>query len=397
MEEFKLNDNLSSKYLNTLNKGLTAASVALPSPQTKAAINTARLTLRVTKKIKDKPEIFETYLAVIIFSVVLIGALSISILVAAFVSAVTMKEVGFRSGSPTAICDTPDNLLPIFMEAQSKYNVSWAVLAAIAKIESGYGQGKVYLERNGISPAGAVGFMQFMPTTWSGGTNPKASNNPANPTWDDDPASIANYGGYGTDGDGDGKADPYNPIDAVFSATNYLKANGFETDVRKAIWHYNHAEWYVNDVLALAASFSSTYVPIGEGIWPLPKEYTNIVSPFGNRVHPIYKDVRFHEGIDIEAPVGTLIFAVKDGRVVTSCWKGGYGKCVELDHGNCTTLYGHLSEILVPVNNNVKQGDIIGKVGNTGLSTGPHLHFGVYINGQPCNPEEWLKVGTGNY
>jgi len=392
-----LNNSASSKYLNALDKGLSAASIALPSPQTKAAVTATRKAIQAVEKIKNKPEIFETYLTIIIFIVVSISVLTISILVSIFVPTVAIKETGFRSGSPTVMCDAPDNLLPVFMEAQNKYNVSWAVLAAIARIESGYGQGEVYKKRNGVSPAGAVGFMQFLPTTWSGGNNPKASNNPDNPTWDDDPVSITQYGGYGTDGDGDGKADPYNPIDAVFAAASYLKANGFETDARKAIWHYNHADWYVNDVLALAESFSSTYMPIGDGIWPLPKEYTNITSPFGNRNDPLYGDIRFHEGIDISAPEGTPVFAVKSGRVVTACWKGGYGKCIEIYHDDCITLYAHLSEILVPENGEINQGDIIGKTGSTGKSTGPHLHFGVYINGQFCNPEEWLKAGTGNY
>ncbi|MCD6119274.1 peptidoglycan DD-metalloendopeptidase family protein [bacterium] len=112
-----------------------------------------------------------------------------------------------------------------------------------------------------------------------------------------------------------------------------------------------------------------------------------ITSGFGYRIHPIYKRRKFHTGIDIGAPYGTPIKAGGDGKVIFADWRGGYGKCVIIDHGNkIATLYGHMSKILVSKGQNVKAGSIIGKIGSTGLSTGPHLHFEVRVNGKPVNP-----------
>jgi len=275
------------------------------------------------------------------------------------------NEAGFRSGAPTAfaVADIPVEYMPIFLKAQSKYDVSWAVLAAIAKTESAFGQNM------GPSDAGAIGFMQFMPDTWNK---------------------------YKQDGNSDGEFDPYDPWDAVFSAANMLQSNGFAEKPEKALFAYNHAGWYVREVMELASTYSATMIPVGNGTWPLSSKYIQISSAYGMRQHPILKEYRFHDGIDIPAPTGTPVFAVQDGRVDWDRAKGGYGLCVVLNHGSCKTLYAHLSEISVQVGVMVKAGEVIGYVGSTGLSEGPHLHFSVYVNGQPCNPEEWLAVPSGN-
>lgn len=112
-----------------------------------------------------------------------------------------------------------------------------------------------------------------------------------------------------------------------------------------------------------------------------------IVSGFGYRFHPIFKRVKFHYGVDISAPSGTPIRAVADGVVVFSGWRRAYGNTVILDHGNgLATLYAHCSRLLVSEGEVVKQGQVIGLVGSTGLSTGPHLHFEVRRYGKPINP-----------
>lgn len=112
-----------------------------------------------------------------------------------------------------------------------------------------------------------------------------------------------------------------------------------------------------------------------------------IVSGFGYRIHPIYKRKKFHMGVDISASYGKPIKAGGDGKVVFADWRGGYGKCVIIDHGKgVSTLYGHMSSISVANGDVVKAGSIIGKIGSTGLSTGPHLHFEVRINGEPVDP-----------
>lgn len=120
-----------------------------------------------------------------------------------------------------------------------------------------------------------------------------------------------------------------------------------------------------------------------------------ITSPFGWRTHPIFKSKIFHSGIDYGVPYGTPIKAANSGKVIYSGWYGGYGKVVIIDHGSCTgapttTLYAHMSQQKVAVGDNVTRGQIVGLVGTTGYSTGPHLHFEVRINGKPQNPNNYL-------
>ncbi len=122
-------------------------------------------------------------------------------------------------------------------------------------------------------------------------------------------------------------------------------------------------------------------------ILPVEKKYANIVSHFGMRLHPILKIRRMHEGVDFSAPYGSNIYATGDGIVKESRYSGGYGRLITIDHGfGYTTRYAHLSKILVRRGQKIKRGDIIGKVGNTGLSTSSHLHYEVRINNKPQNP-----------
>ncbi len=112
-----------------------------------------------------------------------------------------------------------------------------------------------------------------------------------------------------------------------------------------------------------------------------------VTSGFGNRFHPILRISRLHAGTDFGARSGSPIFAVADGTVISASYSGGYGNRIILDHGGgLTTVYAHCSSLAVRAGQTVRQGQRIGAVGSTGLSTGPHLHFEMRINGRPVNP-----------
>lgn len=112
---------------------------------------------------------------------------------------------------------------------------------------------------------------------------------------------------------------------------------------------------------------------------------------FGNRVDPINGKVRFHAGLDLAPGLGARVVAAQDGAVTWAQVRSGYGRLIILDHGHgLTTWYGHLDQILVKPRQIVKKGDLIGKVGQSGRATGPHLHFEVRLNGQPQNPLLYL-------
>ncbi len=118
------------------------------------------------------------------------------------------------------------------------------------------------------------------------------------------------------------------------------------------------------------------------------KNLTRIASGFGYRIHPVYKTLRMHTGMDFTAPRGTPIYATGDGKVIKPRnGMSGYGRYVVIDHGyGYKTIYAHMSKVIVRPWQRVKRGEIIGYVGNTGVSTGPHLHYEVLKNEKPVNP-----------
>ncbi len=120
-----------------------------------------------------------------------------------------------------------------------------------------------------------------------------------------------------------------------------------------------------------------------------------ITSPFGWRIHPIFKSRSFHSGVDIAGPYNGGVRASNSGRVIYVGWYGGYGKVVMIDHGKIngipvTTLYAHLNSFDVAKGQMVSKGQIIGREGTTGYSTGPHVHFEVRLNGKPNNPLHYI-------
>ena len=122
------------------------------------------------------------------------------------------------------------------------------------------------------------------------------------------------------------------------------------------------------------------------------KDLTRIASGFGYRIHPIYKTAKFHEGIDFTAPVGTDIYATGNGTVQSVEYASrGYGNHVIINHGfGYQSLYGHMSKIKVRAGQKINRGDVIGVVGNTGLSTAPHLHYEVIRQGAKTNPIKYF-------
>jgi murein DD-endopeptidase MepM/ murein hydrolase activator NlpD len=120
----------------------------------------------------------------------------------------------------------------------------------------------------------------------------------------------------------------------------------------------------------------------------------DLSSPFGMRMDPFLKGPAIHTGIDMRGDTGDPVRATANGTVTIAGVNGGYGKMIEIDHGNdIATRYGHLSEIDVKVGQIVKLGQIIGKIGSTGRSTGPHLHYETRIDGEAVNPEKYLRAG----
>jgi murein DD-endopeptidase MepM/ murein hydrolase activator NlpD len=136
-----------------------------------------------------------------------------------------------------------------------------------------------------------------------------------------------------------------------------------------------------------AASLSDRVAHI-PSIQPVSEKHLRVMaSGYGYRVDPVYGTTRFHEGMDFSAPIGTPVYATGDGTVTHASWESAYGNLIEINHGyNYTTRYAHLSQIEVKPGQAVKRGDLIGKVGNTGKSTGPHLHYEVRLRGVAQNP-----------
>ncbi len=149
------------------------------------------------------------------------------------------------------------------------------------------------------------------------------------------------------------------------------------------------------DVLMAALESNGSQYVGGTFAWPAPGYYT-ITSPYGMRLHPVIKSYRNHSGMDIGAPMGSYAIAANDGVVTKSMYSNSYGNMIMIDHGGgVTTLYAHGSELIARVGDKVKRGDAIMKVGSTGWSTGPHLHFEIRINGQTIDPYPYV-TSNGN-
>jgi murein DD-endopeptidase MepM/ murein hydrolase activator NlpD len=137
----------------------------------------------------------------------------------------------------------------------------------------------------------------------------------------------------------------------------------------------------LNDWVRLAAAPS---------LWPIQGR---IMSSFGEREDPFNGEGAFHRGVDIQGNFGQPIHSPADGVIVSADFRGGYGRTVVVDHGNgITTLFGHMSGFAVSLGQHIQRGDVIGFVGQSGRSTGPHVHYEVHINSTPVNPYKYLRT-----
>lgn len=208
-----------------------------------------------------------------------------------------------------------------------------------------------------------------------------------------DPAAFAGEEGVGGPQKSD-LAEFRKLLDAKASEIKETTLNNsikrMEEESRKRLSSYNEITLYLADRHNGARATPS--------IWPTAGRIT---SPFGYRVAPLENASDYHTGIDIANEAGTPIYASADGVVRHSGWAQGYGMCEVLDHGfGYSTLYGHMSELLVKEGTPVKRGQIIGRMGSTGTSTGNHLHYEVWTGGVPRDPMKYLQVGakeTGNF
>jgi hypothetical protein len=192
----------------------------------------------------------------------------------------------------------PPFLLPIYQAAGIEYGIRWEVLAAINEIETDYGRNL------NVSSAGAVGWMQFIPSTWRM---------------------------YGTDANEDGRKDPYNPVDAIFAAARYLSAAGYEDDVRRAIFAYNHADWYVDSVLLRARLIAG-----------VPADLVGSLTGLTEGRFPVYARARYADDLAER----DLVKRVKAGQNAANLVESADGR-------RSIGIYTHLGAPVVAVNDGV--------------------------------------------
>lgn len=175
--------------------------------------------------------------------------------------------------------------------------------------------------------------------------------------------------------------------DLIDSLNSDIKA--LEAQEKKMEADYNSLKSELNKTLS-SSSTASVYTGNGKFTWPSASS-TRITSGFGKRDKPNAKATSVHRGIDIGAPMGSNVLAAEAGTVVTAGYNGSYGYYVTINHGGgYVTLYAHNSRLLVSKGDTVKRGQVIAKVGSTGNSTGPHIHFEVMVNGVCQNPTKYF-------
>lgn len=185
---------------------------------------------------------------------------------------------------------------------------------------------------------------------------------------------------------------------------NYaMKLSDKERELQQQIEKYKAEQEEIEKQIAAAINWAGTFslqFTNGVMIWPVAMKGTYITSGYGIRRHPIQGVYKNHAGLDISGAgiYGAPVVAASEGMVIFAGVMGGYGNCVMISHGDgLATLYGHGSEIIAQIGQTVKQGDIIMKVGSTGVSTGPHVHFEIRKNGVAVDPIPYLNGTITNH
>ncbi|CAH0497869.1 M23 family metallopeptidase [Novosphingobium sp. CECT 9465] len=186
-------------------------------------------------------------------------------------------------------------------------------------------------------------------------------------------------------------ADIAAPLRAAEAAKAGVSADRGDEEFRRLF-----ASWQQLDNGILPSAKPTTIRRAGVSIPSLaPVTVAHLSSGYGMRNHPVLGGRRAHKGIDLAASTGTPIRASADGVVEKADWFGGYGLFVQLDHGGAMeTRYGHMSRVAVAEGQQVRKGDVIGYVGSTGRSTGPHLHYEVRVAGEAVNPVPYMQANA---
>ncbi len=184
---------------------------------------------------------------------------------------------------------------------------------------------------------------------------------------------------------------------AMVEEAEEKKAN-LDDEIKDKKTEYNDAkreEWLATSKPANSSSGSSSSsnsAPVYSGSWVMPCKYSKVSSPYGMRLHPVDKVWKMHYGIDLGAKEGTPIYAVRSGKVKTAAYDSSAGYYVDIDHKDgFISRYLHMTHYVVKKGDTVNAGQLIGYVGSTGKSTGPHLHFGLKYNGSYVNPAKYIK------
>jgi outer membrane biosynthesis protein TonB len=262
----------------------------------------------------------------------------------------------------------PPFLLSIYQAAGVEYGVRWEVLAAINEIETDYGRNL------NVSSAGAIGWMQFLPSSWKR---------------------------FGVDGNRDGRKDPYNPVDAIFAAARYLAAAGYADDPRRAIFAYNHADWYVDSVMlrakllaAVPTDLIGSLTGLTEARFPVRGHATyaddlaerQLLKRVGRGENAanLVESSEARRSVDIFAERGARVVAVNDGVVKRVGSRASGGRLVLQDAYGNRFSYGHLGRVSgrLKSGTRVRGGATVGRIGATVAGSAPHLRFSIRPSGR---------------